>query len=685
MKLGVAFKVAAVLCAFIMLGVSVVGFVMTRDSSQMLRDLSFERLDTAAELARRQLSWIFDSASHDLQLLSQSRELRGYATGETWDAGHLAELFESVLLSQPWYSQVRLISAAEQGREVVRLNRVGARAQRVAEAQLQRKGERHYVREALALPAGQVYFSRISLNREHGKIEQPPRPTLHCAMPLFGPIGDRATAIVVINVDMTRIFEDLKRELGSNAELLIANSAGDYLVHPLAEYEFGFERNRVYRVQKDFPGLEQMDPATTDSVRQVRPLAGVPGEHVVAFRWLAFPGESPQPWLTLGAAEPLVHVESELGELLQRSFWVTGVLGLLAASFALMMVHQVIGPLRRMARSVSRYRGGERLHGLPTERGDEVGVLARSFEQMASRMAHQIEWLDNERSSLEALIETAADAILLIDNHGNIERCNSAVTRLFGYSREELVGNNVSLLMNTTDRERHDGYLAQYQRTGKGSIIGVGREVSGLHKDGSELHLYLSIGEFEVNGRKRFTGILHDMSERLRLEEELRTQATTDSLTGIHNRRYFLERLAHEVTRKQRYGSELSLMLVDLDRFKRINDEFGHESGDQALLTAVGVIRRDLRDSDLLARFGGDEFAIMLPETDRETAAGVARRICEAGARTPALDQPGAPMLGLSIGVASVNGNDTEVLKRVDKAMYAAKQAGRGQVKTCEE
>lgn len=681
MKFGFAFKVAAVLCAFIVLGVSVVGFVMTRDSSQMLRDLSFKRLDTAAELARRQLELVFDGAAHDLKLLIQSRELRAYAAGESWQAGHLADLFESMLLSQPWYSQVRLLSASEQGREIVRVNRLGQRAQRVGEAHLQQKGHRHYVRDALALSRDQVYFSRVTLNREQGAIEQPPNPTLRSAMPLFSPQGRNAVAIVVINIDMSRIFDDLKREFGDAAELLIANSAGDYLLHPLAEREFGFERNNTYRVQQDFPGLEQSNWDAATSVRLEQPMAGLSGRYVVAFKRMVVPGVSPQPWLTLGASEPLANVESELGELLQRSFWVTSLLGLLAATFALLLVQQVVRPLRRMANSVSAYRGGERLSDLPVDRSDEVGFLARSFEQMASRIHHQIHWLDTERLGLEALIETAADAILLIDNHGSIERCNTAVTRLFGYSREELIGNNVNLLMNTTDRERHDDYMARYQRTGEGSIIGVGREVRGVAKDGSELHLYLSIGEFEVDGRKKFTGILHDMSERLRLEGELRTQATTDSLTGIHNRRYFLERLAHEATRMQRYSSELSLMLIDLDHFKQINDEYGHNSGDLALMRAVDIIRGDLRDSDLLARYGGDEFVIMLPETDCKTAAGVAQRICEMAARTPALDQSNAPMLSFSIGVASVDANDADALKKVDTAMYLAKQAGRGQVK----
>lgn len=120
---------------------------------------------------------------------------------------------------------------------------------------------------------------------------------------------------------------------------------------------------------------------------------------------------------------------------------------------------------------------------------------------------------------LTAIIESAVDGILAIDDQGMIDSANSAAVAMFGYQREELIGSNVSMLMPSPDRERHDGYLESYLRTGKPQVIGIGREVTGKRKDGEEFPLYLAVSEAWDGRRKIFTGILRDLTA-LRLAEE---------------------------------------------------------------------------------------------------------------------------------------------------------------------
>src|SRR6187431_50568 len=124
----------------------------------------------------------------------------------------------------------------------------------------------------------------------------------------------------------------------------------------------------------------------------------------------------------------------------------------------------------------------------------------------------------------QAVIESAVNGILVIDQSGRIETVNPAAERLFGYTEAELVGQNVSLLMPSPHREEHDGYLSRYLATGEARIIGIGREVTGLKRDGTTFPLHLSVGEIVVEGERRFTGILHDLSRRVRMEEQLREQ-----------------------------------------------------------------------------------------------------------------------------------------------------------------
>jgi two-component system sensor kinase FixL len=122
-----------------------------------------------------------------------------------------------------------------------------------------------------------------------------------------------------------------------------------------------------------------------------------------------------------------------------------------------------------------------------------------------------------------SVIESAVDAIIVIDSRGHIETFNPAAERLFGYREAEIIGRNVSMLMPAPYRDEHDDYLARYLQTGHANIIGIGREVTGLRADGSTFPLHLSVGEMSIGGERKFTGILHDLSDRVKLEERLRT------------------------------------------------------------------------------------------------------------------------------------------------------------------
>ena len=123
-------------------------------------------------------------------------------------------------------------------------------------------------------------------------------------------------------------------------------------------------------------------------------------------------------------------------------------------------------------------------------------------------------------------MESAVDGIIVIDARGRIEAFNPAAERLFGYRESEIVGQNVTVLMPSPYHEEHDGYLEKYLRTGVQTIIGKGREVKGRRRDGSTFPLHLSVGEMALGGERKFTGILHDLSNRVRMEDQLREQST---------------------------------------------------------------------------------------------------------------------------------------------------------------
>jgi PAS domain S-box-containing protein len=153
----------------------------------------------------------------------------------------------------------------------------------------------------------------------------------------------------------------------------------------------------------------------------------------------------------------------------------------------------------------------------------DTDALRHAKEDLALQVDTHAADLRESNERLRSIIDSAVDGIIVIDGRGTIEAFNRGAERLFGYPQSEVVGRNVSLLMPSPDHEQHDGYLARYLETGAATIIGIGREVTGRRRNGTTFPLHLSVGEMSINGQRKFTGMLHDLSERVRLEEDLRT------------------------------------------------------------------------------------------------------------------------------------------------------------------
>lgn len=204
--------------------------------------------------------------------------------------------------------------------------------------------------------------------------------------------------------------------------------------------------------------------------------------------------------------------------------------------------------------------------------------------------------------------------------------------------------------------------------------------------NGEERHIKAAAQLNEPNGRPRsMTGVNWDITKTRKLQEELQRLATTDSLTCAHNRRSFMERAHAEVARSHRHGVPVALLTLDIDLFKRVNDDYGHPAGDEVLKSLVTVCQETLRFTDVFARMGGEEFAAILPETELPEAIVTAERVREAVANTPVHTDAGTIEYTVSIGISSLrDDNDSldELMRRADKALYRAKEHGRNRVET---
>jgi len=277
----------------------------------------------------------------------------------------------------------------------------------------------------------------------------------------------------------------------------------------------------------------------------------------------------------------------------------------------------------------------------------------------------------------ESAFSNAPIGMALIDMDGRWLQVNHALCRITGHAESELRAKTLRSFTHPEDMDLHvpllrqllDGEISNYQVEKRcfhawGHFVWMMMTVS-LVRDEEGHALYL-ITQFQ------------DISERKELAGRLEYLVDHDSLTGLFNRRHFERELTREVERSARYGSPGSMLLIDVDNFKTVNDTYGHMAGDDLLKGIAGLLKHRMRHTDTLARVGGDEFAVLLPQTDADEATVVADAFVKALGKQTAVLANQSIHITASVGVVLFeNLSDLEVLECADVAMYGAKQAGR--------
>ncbi|MEG3639317.1 EAL domain-containing protein [Magnetococcus sp. PR-3] len=315
----------------------------------------------------------------------------------------------------------------------------------------------------------------------------------------------------------------------------------------------------------------------------------------------------------------------------------------------------------------------------------EIGHVLRNQEGTPIYMRGTVQDVTDFRSTEEKLIlsklviENASEAILITDHKGQIVDVNPAYEQVTGYSASEVIGKNP----NVTQSGRHDksfynAMWAKIRQTGRWE-----GEIWDRRKNGEVFPKWLTINTIK-NRRdeiSHYMGIFTDISRQKSTEENLEKLAFYDPLTSLPNRALFRDRLNHEMSLTSRIGGSLSIFFINLDRFKYVNDTFGHDVGDELLIEVSSRTVDCLRKSDTVCRLGGDEFTVILPDPgSAESVSQVARHIIEA-LQKPFQLKGHEVFIGASVGIAMfpADGNDFETLtKNADLAMYQAKDAGRG-------
>lgn len=544
------------------------------------------------------------------------------------------------------YDQIRWLDL--KGMERLRVDHRNGATHIIPPQQLQDKSKRYYFIEAIQRLPGEIYLSPLDLNIEHGEVEIPYRPMLRFATPTMDGQGVR-NGLLIFNYQASLMLDNFAHsKYGGPSELSLLNPGGYWLFSHDTAREWGFMLGREERFQGHYPdawkaiGKQPHGTVTTDnglfSFTTIEPLMDH-GSGMTAVTHSRYSNQLETPrqrvsWIIVsryprGALDALYHAH----------------LGLYGGMLCLALL--VLGVISwKMARTV-----GER-------------------NRLMDRLALHAK-----------VMETATNGVMITDSEPRIVAINQAFTDLTGYSSKEVLGKEPTIL--ASGRHEADYYTAMWQALEEKDYWEG--EIWNRHKNGQLFPEWLSISavRHRDGALANYIGIFSVLSEQKSTEARLRELANADPLTGLLNRNLLYDRAGQALAQSRRTGNKDAFLFLDLDGFKPINDSLGHAAGDMVLKEVAKRLEGCVRESDTVARFGGDEFVVLLTGVKgRGEVAAVGEKILTAIQRgfTVAAEEC---HVGMSIGVSLYpeDGESVEVLlKRADEAMYHAKQAGGGHV-----
>ena len=368
------------------------------------------------------------------------------------------------------------------------------------------------------------------------------------------------------------------------------------------------------------------------------------------------------PPLTLVVSTPKATIDDAVSGLRERFLLFSFLALAIVAILAWLLGRTIVRSLRELADAAGAVSRGQFGQRVPVRGRDELATLGRAFNEMSGQLAA-------ERGRVQDAVDRFGKA--LAATHDPFTLLNVIVE-----SAVEATGAAGGRLVVDGEEQARAG---NPDEGGKPLVIPLGPE----GREDAMLLLTPVGTDFGDQSRELALWLGSQASialENVRLHRLVARQASTDGLTELANRREFEDSLANEISRAERFGGSLALILADLDNFKQVNDRFGHQAGDEVLRSFADILRETVRDIDVAARYGGEEFAILLPQTDIVGAEALAERLREAvESRALAESQGTAVTVTSSFGVASFPeaGNGLGLFAAADEALYRAKRAGK--------
>lgn len=621
-----------------------------------------------------QVTQDFSAVTAELRVIANLPLLREYLdSGNPAQREELEKLFLVLMRGVRHYDQMRYLDA--NGQEVVRINYNDGQPVIVPREQLQNKSHRYYFRDTIKLNQDEIFVSPLDLNIEHGRVEYPYKPMIRFGAPVFDSAG-RKRGVIELNYlgsEVLQRFQAVMQGGGAHRGMLL-NRDGYWLSSPTREDEWGFmlgnnERTFGHDFAEEWPVISATEQGslltdrglfvfntvypllpsrilTTDSLSTNAPDLQEPAAHEYHWKIVSF--------VPHASISGTAIYKQPIGRVIQ------GTIYLLLALAAWLIA-------------------------LTTLRSKQAEEALRENE-----------------AGFRAIIEATPVPFALNDEQGNITFLNRAFVHTMGYTTDDIPTLADWWPIAYPDPQYRKWAAETWQNNLDEAKRSNGdfppMELNIRCKDGSVRTFICSATPLQMHFSGTHLVIFYDITERKAAEDKINTLAFYDSLTQLPNRRLLIDRLDKIMAASKRSGRYGAVMFLDLDNFKPLNDEHGHNAGDLLLVETARRIVSCVREVDTVARFGGDEFVVILSELDEGKAESASQAGIIAEKIRTALDVPYVLKLQhadkaeitiehhctASIGIALFIDHETDVedtIKWADKAMYQAKEAGRNQVR----